>query len=130
MKAARFYGERVVRVEEVEVKKLSKDEVRIEVEWCGICGVSGPMMIKNLPITLGHEFSGTVTEVGENVTHVNLGDNVVVEPIQPCLACTNCKNGLNYLCEKLGQLDFKYDGFADYSVVNGSFVHKLQMIPS
>lgn len=38
MKAARFYGNRDIRVEEVEVPQIRDGQVLVEIEWCGICG--------------------------------------------------------------------------------------------
>lgn len=38
MKAARYYGRRDVRIEEIEIPKPNSTEYLIEVEWCGICG--------------------------------------------------------------------------------------------
>jgi (R,R)-butanediol dehydrogenase/meso-butanediol dehydrogenase/diacetyl reductase len=85
MKSARYYGVRDIRVEEVASRRVKKGEVKVEIEWCGICGsdmheyVAGPMVVTNPPVTLGHEFSGVVVEVGEDVSHVKLGDRVAID---------------------------------------------------
>lgn len=97
MKAARFYDRGDIRIEDIEQQKLEPGTVRIDVAWCGICGtdlheyLDGPIFVpphghphpisgEDAPVTLGHEFSGTISEVGEGVTDLEVGDHVVVEP--------------------------------------------------
>ena len=97
MKAARFHGREDVRIEDIPEPELRAGAVKIDVAWCGICGsdlheyLEGPIFVpapghphplshEESPVTLGHEFSGTVSEVGEGVTGLAKGDNVVVEP--------------------------------------------------
>ncbi len=132
MKAVKFYNKRDVRIEEVEVKKVKENEVKIEVEWCGICGsdlheyLAGPMAYKNIPLIFGHEFSGRIVEIGENVSHVKMGDRVTVEPIVSCGACVNCQKGLYNLCPNRQGYGISLDGaFAEYIVVKDNTVHKL-----
>lgn len=71
----------------------------------------GPVLIPNkphkitgsmLPVTLGHEFSGIVEEVGEDVTHISPGQRVVVRPTIFDRTCTRCRMGLEYCCENIG----------------------------
>lgn len=97
MKAARYYGRRDIRIEEIPVQPLQPGTVAIDVAWCGICGsdlheyLDGPIFCpavghphpisgEEVPITLGHEFSGTISALGEGVTDLKVGENVVVEP--------------------------------------------------
>lgn len=95
MRAARYYGNRDIRIEEIEVPEPQPGEVLVEVAWCGICGtdlheyLDGPIFCptaahpisgEEIPITLGHEFSGTVAALGEGVDDLQVGDSVVVEP--------------------------------------------------
>jgi (R,R)-butanediol dehydrogenase / meso-butanediol dehydrogenase / diacetyl reductase len=97
MKAAVWYNTKDVRVEEREVKTVNENDVMIKVSWAGICGSDlheyekGPILIPTReahfltgekgPITMGHEFSGIVKRVGDNVTNVKPGDRVVVFPV-------------------------------------------------
>lgn len=97
MRAARFYKAKDVRVEEIDVPELGNTDVKIKVAWAGICGSdlheynAGPMTIpgetpdpltgKTAPITMGHEFSGVVEEIGTDVTKVKVGDKVTVNPL-------------------------------------------------
>ena len=96
MKAAVWHGVKDIRVEDVELKPLKADEVRVKVAWAGICGsdlheyVEGPVFIPvdkvdeltggEAPLTMGHEFAGVVEEVGDNVADVKVGDHVTVNP--------------------------------------------------
>ena len=97
MNAARWYGAKDVRIEEVDVPEVQPHQVKIAVKYTGICGtdlheyLDGPIFIptetehvysgQKAPVTLGHEFAGEIVEVGSAVTRVKVGDRVTVEPI-------------------------------------------------
>lgn len=143
MKALRWHGVRDLRLEEIEESVPKKDKVKIKVEWCGICGsdlheyTAGPIFIPTevphplsgdkAPIVLGHEFSGRVVEIGEEVTKVQVGDRVVVEPIYACGQCAGCKHGHYNLCDKLGfyGLAGGGGGFAEYAAIPEVMLHKI-----
>lgn len=96
MKAAVWHGPKDIRVEEVELRETRDDEVKVRVAFAGICGsdlheyqegpvfvpVDQPDPITNdvAPLTMGHEFSGVVEEVGSKVTKFKVGDRVSVNP--------------------------------------------------
>ncbi|MEB7783494.1 2,3-butanediol dehydrogenase [Mammaliicoccus sciuri] len=96
MKAAVWYGQKDVRVEERTTKELQSNQVKVKVSWAGICGtdlheyLEGPIFIstdkpdpflgQEAPVTLGHEFAGVVEDIGSKVTKFNKGDRVVVNP--------------------------------------------------
>jgi (R,R)-butanediol dehydrogenase/meso-butanediol dehydrogenase/diacetyl reductase len=97
MRAARYYARHDIRIEDIAEPMLLADTVKVKVAWCGICGtdlheyLDGPIFVpahghphpishEAAPVTLGHEFSGTITEVGEGVTSLQVGENVVIEP--------------------------------------------------
>ncbi len=97
MRAARYHGQRDIRIEDVPEPELRPGTVAIDVAWCGICGsdlheyLEGPIFIppqgsphpisgEEIPIVMGHEFSGTVTALGEGVDDLEVGQGVVVEP--------------------------------------------------
>lgn len=97
MKAARYYGNHDIRIEDIDPQPLEPGTVRIDVAWCGICGtdlheyLDGPIFCptcdtphpisgETAPVTLGHEFSGVISEVGEGIDDLAVGDHVVVEP--------------------------------------------------
>ncbi|MFJ6453828.1 2,3-butanediol dehydrogenase [Paenarthrobacter sp. NPDC091669] len=97
MKAARYYGRGQIQIDNIPEPTLTPGSVGIEVAWCGICGtdlheyLEGPIFCpqpgqrhaasgESLPVTLGHEFSGTVYAVGPGVEDIAPGQRVVVEP--------------------------------------------------
>jgi len=142
MKAAVIYGRKDVRIEEVAEPKVSKGKVKIKVAWAGICGSDlhayhhglgvayeeHPISKRKVPLILGHEFAGVVTEVGEGVTNVSVGDKVAVEPNLYCGECTYCKRGDYHICSlsNAGFLGLADDGgFAEYVVADAKHFHKL-----
>ena len=142
MKAARWHAAKDIRVEETQIPVTGKQQVKIAVQYAGICGsdlheyVHGPQLIpseKPYPLnghigvtTLGHEFSGIVEEVGEGVNRVRKGDRVVVEPIFKNFDSPFIANGEYNLSEPLGFVGLTSNGgFAKYTVVEDYMVHKI-----
>lgn len=138
MKAARWYGQRDIRVEDIPVPDIAPHQVKIAVKYTGICGsdlheyLGGPIFIpvgkehpysgRQAPLTMGHEFSGEVVEVGNQVTNLKIGDRVCCEPI---LAKDGLKGKYN-LDANLGFVGLAADGgFARYCAVNADLLHKL-----
>jgi threonine dehydrogenase-like Zn-dependent dehydrogenase len=80
-------------------------EVVLRVDAVGICGseLSGYLGQNSLrvpPLVMGHEFAGTVAEVGANVSGLQIGDRVTVNPLSGCGECALCQLGLENLCPK------------------------------
>ncbi|MFF5996441.1 2,3-butanediol dehydrogenase [Lysinibacillus sp. KU-BSD001] len=145
MKAAVWHGVKDIRVEDVTVKEVTGNKVKVKVEWAGICGsdlhaymhdlsasgagipVDQPHFIsgRKAPLTMGHEFSGIVTEVGPEATHVSIGDRVAIEPIIRDEASSYVQKGF-YNLGRFGLVGFSDDGgFAEYAVVEDYMVHKV-----
>ena len=107
----------------------------------GICGTDlhefygGPIFIPtephpltggSLPVVLGHEFSGTVVEVGAEVTSLVAGDRVTVEPVYSCGECLACLGGRYNVCSKVGFHGLSIDGgMAESTVIEATMAHKL-----
>lgn len=112
-------------VEDVPVADPGHGEVRLRVASCGICGSDVHAFRSDAgfewiqpPITLGHEFSGTVEEVGPDVTQVNPGDQVVPIAIQGCGRCDFCRAGSTQLCPYRVAVGLSRDGgMAEYAVM-------------
>ena len=137
MKAARWHAAKDVRIEEVEVPEVQPHQVKVAVKFTGICGtdlheyLDGPIFIpteehvysgQKAPVTLGHEFSGEIVEVGSDVTRVKVGDRVTIEPI---LAEHNLIGDYN-LDPNLNFVGLAADGgFAKYCVLDGDLVHVI-----
>ncbi len=148
MKAARFHAREDLRIEDVPEPELHPGTVTIAVAWCGICGtdlhefLEGPIFIpppghphvlthEAAPVTMGHEFSGTVEELGEGVSGFAVGDNVVVEPYVVCNECGPCLSGHYNLCTKLGFIGLAGGGggLSEKIVVDTRWVHPVGDIP-
>lgn len=148
MKAARFHAQKDIRIEDIPEPELRAGTVKIDVAWCGICGtdlheyLEGPIFCpapgrphplshEESPVTLGHEFSGTVSEVGEGVTGLAKGDNVVVEPYFVDGTCDMCQAGSYHLCRQMGFIGLSGGGggLSEKIVVDARWVHPIGDIP-
>ncbi len=107
-------------VEEVDIPEPGPEEVLMKISYCGICGSDlhasiGKHPFVPLPATPGHEFSGWVEKVGENVQDFKKGQRVTSEPNLVCGECYNCKIGRYNICENLRVMGCQGDGaMADY----------------
>lgn len=103
MKAAIWQGESVsLRVEEIPVPRPLSDEVLVKVAACGVCHTDLHVLKGEVafpaPAVVGHEISGTVVEVGPNVSGFAAGDPVVGAFIMPCGNCAQCLKGRDDMC--------------------------------
>ncbi|GLI85048.1 (R,R)-butanediol dehydrogenase [Rossellomorea marisflavi] len=139
MKALRWHDQKDIRLEEIEEPVTGAGQVKMKVKWCGICGsdlheyLGGPIFIpvdephpltgEKAPVTLGHEFSGEVVEVGEGVSNYKVGDRVVVEPI----FATHGHQGAYNLDEQMGFLGLAGGGggLSEYVAVDEELLFKL-----
>ncbi len=79
------------------------------------------------PVTPGHEIVGTIEEIGENVSNVSVGDDVLVFPWMGCGECPACKVGNENLCDAPKSMGlFQNGGYSDYVLVpNSKYLAKL-----
>jgi len=115
MEALVIHAPKDLRVESVVTESVHAGQIRVRVRKGGICGSDlhyfnhggfGTIRIKE-PMVLGHEISGIVEEVAQDVTTVAKGDRIAVSPSRPCSRCTYCQQGLQNHC-----LDMRYYGSA------------------
>jgi len=99
MRAAIMEGRRKLVVREVPEPVLDKDEVLIKVQYCGICGSDIHIYIHGLNLSVGHEWSGDIVEMGPDVEGWEIGDRVIFES-HGCGKCYWCKRGQIGLCDK------------------------------
>lgn len=133
MKAAVYHGPGDLRVEEVPVRKLKDNEVKIQVKYCGICGTDihifhgdGGCCDVTPPLVPGHEFSGVVAEVGAGVKTVKVGDRVTGDPNDMCGECYFCKNGMQHFCKNNIGIGTTVDGgFAEYVIMREKQAYKV-----
>jgi len=122
-----------MKVMEMPEPVCGPGSVKIRVEYTGICGsdlhirASDIAIPVNPPVITGHEFSGVVTEVGEEVTNCKVGDRVTSETAYSyCGECYNCKSGRYNLCNDRKVLGYWYNGaFAPYTMVPSRNIHIL-----
>ena len=121
MNAAMFYAPGDVRFEQIEVPRPGPGELLVKVMAATTCGTDiktyergHPTIIKKVPSTFGHEFSGEVIEVGEGVSRFSPGMRVATCNAVPCHECYYCKRGNHNLCEDLLILNGAY---AEYIVI-------------
>ena len=122
MKAGVVHAREDIRYEEIEKPVPKKGQVLIKVKYTGICGSDVPRVNGDachfFPNVLGHEFSGTVEEVGEGVTSVKPGDRVAGVPLVPCMECEDCQKGNYSLCKHYSFIGSReFGSFAEYVVV-------------
>ncbi|MFA6915744.1 MAG: L-threonine 3-dehydrogenase [Parachlamydiales bacterium] len=108
---------------DVPVPTLGKNDVLIKPIKTAICGTDiniykwSPWAQKNVPVPLviGHEFVGTITEVGSDVKHLKPGMRVTGEGHLTCGHCTGCRHGKRHLCSNVRGLGYHSPGcFAEY----------------
>lgn len=107
--AARFYEPGVIRLEEVDVPKISKDELLVRNRAVLTCGTDLKMYLRghrlaNPPLIIGHEFAGRVEKVGEDVQGFREGMRVVAANSAPCMSCYYCRIGKPNLCDHLDEV--------------------------
>ncbi|KIL97791.1 hypothetical protein CCC_00852 [Paramagnetospirillum magnetotacticum MS-1] len=136
-RAVVIHGPGKVALEEMEMPECKPGDVVIATAHVGVCAtdleiLSGALgYYKNgmakYPIVPGHEFSGHVVSMGQNVTAFKEGDPVVVECIQSCGSCAECRAGNFIGCAERTELGvFRRNGaYADFVTVPARFVHKL-----
>ena len=122
MKAAVVCANDDVKYLEYEEPAVTPGSVKVRVRYSGICGSDIPRVLHNgvhfYPIVLGHEFSGDVVEVGEDVTKVKVGDRVSGAPLLPCMVCDDCQKGNYSLCKHYSFIGSRQQGSnADYVVI-------------
>lgn len=115
MRAAVYYSNSDIRLEERPVPKISAGELLVRIESSGICGsdVMEWYRISKAPLVLGHEIAGTVVETGKGVQRFAPGDRVTVAHHVPCNTCRYCLAGKHSLCDTLRSTSFDPGGFCE-----------------
>jgi L-iditol 2-dehydrogenase len=102
-------------IDQTEIPTPGKGEILLKVERCGVCG-SDPTIYRGLhpyakkSLVMGHEFSGTIETLGENVKHLKKGMRVTVIPHVVCGKCKQCLSETYNFCEELKCMGAEADG--------------------
>lgn len=120
-----------VALRQVPEPEAGPGQVVIEVAYAGICGtdlhIYDEEFPTNPPVTMGHEVSGVVVQVGEGVSGVKTGDRVTTETyFSTCGTCIHCRNGSPNLCPTRRSIGSRVNGaFARYLLVPAANIHLL-----
>jgi 2-desacetyl-2-hydroxyethyl bacteriochlorophyllide A dehydrogenase len=132
MRAAIFEGNgRVTIAERADPKVSRPDDVLIRIAANGLCGsdlralATPPEMVYDQGVIVGHEFSGTIEDVGDEVT-LEPGAHVVVHPNIWCQTCWYCRSGHTNLCDRFVHIGSMRDGgAAELCVVPERMVYRV-----
>ncbi len=121
-------------MEEVDIPEIGVNDILIKVKKSAICGTDlhiyrwdewSQNTIKT-PMTIGHEYVGTVAKMGAGVTGFKEGERVTGEGHIACGHCRNCRRGRQHICENTVGIGVNKNGsFAEYVVVPASNVMKM-----
>lgn len=132
-------AERGIWMEDVPIPEVRPNDVLIKIKKSAICGTDlhifkwdewAQRTIKP-PVIIGHEYMGTVVDVGSEVTRVKVGERVTVEGHISCGFCRNCRRGRQHICDHTIGIGVHRDGgFAEYiSVPDKNVLHVDTTIP-
>jgi L-iditol 2-dehydrogenase len=118
VRAVVLYGREDVRIEDVPLRPLGPGEVRVRIEAALTCGTDLKVFRRGYharmivpPAVFGHEFAGTLCEVGPGVNDWTVGERVVAANSAPCGQCRFCAAGQEQLCDDLLFLNGAYAEF-------------------
>ena len=134
MKAVVVERPNEVRYREVQEPAVGVGDVLVRSREAGLCRTDIEMMTGvftdprwvRFPVIPGHEWAGTVVEVGADVESVHVGDRVVCEGFIVCHRCPRCRSGETHWCERIEALGFtRPGGYAELVAVPEGVVHRL-----
>jgi len=115
--------EKGVWMEEVPIPTIGPNDVLLKIKKAAICGTDlhiykwdeWAQQTINTPVIIGHEYMGTVVEIGSEVDRVKIGERVTVEGHIACGFCRNCRRGRQHICDNTIGIGVTRDGgFAEY----------------
>ena len=128
MRAAVLLGAQNVQVQQVAVARPAAGEMLVRIGAATTCGTDvkvfrrgGHPRMLQVPALFGHEFAGTVEQVGDGVANFTSGDRIVVANSAPCGTCERCLRGRENLCADLHYLN---GAFAEFITLPVRFVER------
>jgi 2-desacetyl-2-hydroxyethyl bacteriochlorophyllide A dehydrogenase len=78
------------------------------------------------PVVMGHEATGTIESIGDEVAALSPGQRVIINPIISCGHCDSCKRGADHLCRNAGLFGREVDGsMSEYVRLGSKYAHPL-----
>lgn len=120
-----------IKLEEIQPPEIGADDIKVKVHATGICGTDLHILKDeypaDYPVVMGHEYSGEVVEIGENINSFQVGDRVVSHTAAiTCGHCHYCKQGLLMLCEERKSIGSGVNGgFATYLKIPAHLAYKI-----
>lgn len=117
MKAAVYFSPDNIRYMDIDKPCINQDEILINVKAVGVCGSDLMKIEKKLVpnrTVLGHEVSGDIVQIGENIKDFKVGERVVVAHHAPCFNCHYCLHKSYSMCKTFKQTNIYPGGFAEY----------------
>ncbi|MFX1340846.1 MAG: alcohol dehydrogenase catalytic domain-containing protein [Promethearchaeota archaeon] len=122
MKIARYYNNKKVIEDQIPKPEIGPGEFLVKVKKSGICGsdileyyrIAKMKKLGVDSLVLGHEITGDIVELGENVKNLKVGDRVFVSHHVPCFECHYCQLGHHTACNLLHNTNYDPGGFAEY----------------
>lgn len=142
MRAAIYHGQRDLRIEDIDEPVAGPGEVKLEVQYAGICGTDvhevydGPIYTRtephpvsgvSNPVVLGHELSGIVVDVGAGVGSVGVGDLVCIDPTDACFSCNACAADRAVFCKQATIHGYTRTGgaFSEFTVLTEPMIRPV-----
>ena len=139
MLSLKLYGPNDIRLTETDIPVIDDNELLLKTEAAALCGTDIRMwqngykgVDEDHPLTLGHEFAGTIVKVGKNVPFYKEGMKVAMQPNIGCGICDRCVSGDFHLCEDYRAFGINMDGaFAEYVKIPADAVLRgnLMLLP-
>jgi len=139
MLSLKLYGPNDIRLTETDIPEIGDGELLLKTDAAAVCGTDIRMwqnghkcVDEEHPLTLGHEFAGTIVKVGKNVPFYREGMKVAVQPNIGCGICDRCVSGNFHLCDDYRAFGINMDGaFAEYVKIPADAVTRgnLMLLP-
>ncbi|MEP2704431.1 MAG: alcohol dehydrogenase catalytic domain-containing protein [Roseibium sp.] len=130
--AAVYRGDKTFSLEQKETPPPGPGQVQIKVAYCGICGTDLHIYLGHMDKrvgferTIGHEMSGTIEALGDDVKGLKAGQKIVVRPLDHCGDCPACNAGHEHICHSLKFIGIDTEGaFQEYWNVPAHTIHVL-----
>ncbi len=124
MKACREHAIGEFTTDTIPIPKPVGEQLLVKISACGVCGSDIPRIYslgtskQRYPLVIGHEFGGTIVEVGPDADPGLVGKRGAIFPCIPCMKCDSCLTGNYAMCDDYDYLGSRSDGgFAEYCLV-------------